>query len=169
VEFPQSNHPFELLRRLELFWQNFLGDFEMRHPETRRRLGLELSLKLPETDKARFKNLTRRFQSARRIISFLDWPLLFEWNERRSQAEILIRISEALKLQAVSELEISQCIQNRIRSIQELIRQTELGDHPKFQAILRSRLSFGPLRDEANYLIDRLYELNGTRSNPEAA
>lgn len=142
-----------------MVWKDILSDFDLRHPETRRRLALELDFQLSDPDKQRFRNLIRRFQAARRIISFLDWPLLMEWNERKLQAMVLIEMSNQLEKDASvpeHKAALISAIRSRLLDLRDKIRQNSLEETPGIWRVLKRRWKFSPIRDEALYLLERL-------------
>ncbi|TVQ80938.1 MAG: hypothetical protein EA369_01205 [Bradymonadales bacterium] len=160
-------HPFEIGRRLRLFWEESKVDMDLRFPETRRRLAIELRFNLPAGDRSRFIQVIERFQRAKRSISFLDWGLLIEWNERRRQAECLSQIVHSLSSHSEevglgSELE--RRLQNRLEEILQSIRQEPLRQNPSLFESIRFRWKFVALRDEALYLRDRLHHIESRRS-----
>jgi len=161
MKIPSSWHPFEIIRKWRLFWADFYNDFELRHPETRRRLSLEISIGLvEESDQKMFQNIILRFQQARRVISFLDWPLLLDWNERRLQALCLIQIQKALGAsQSLASNPLQVKIAARLRDIQNLIRAKPIEDPPRFINLIANRLKFSALREESSYLSSRVESL----------
>jgi len=140
---------------------DFYSDFELRHPETRRRLSIEISMGLvADRDQKIFQNIINRFQQARRVISFLDWPLLLDWNERRLQALCLVQIQKALGAchdLASNPLQIK--IAERLREIQNLIRSHPIDDPPRFVDLIANRIAFSALREESSYLSSRVESL----------
>ncbi len=162
IEIPSEYLPFEIIRRFKVLWQDILLDFELRHPETRRRLAIELDLQLSEQDKQRFKNLIRRFQAARRIISFLDWPLLMEWNERKLQASTLIEMTKVMDKNyqvADHKKSLGRALDRRLEELRDQIRQNSLEETPSFWRVFKRRWRFSPIRDEALYLVGRLQSI----------
>jgi len=166
-------HPFEIWRQIRCVLQDCGQDFELRHPEVLKRWAYEMRARLSAADRERFSALTERFQSARHRLSFLDWPLLLDWGERRNQAQLLMKLSEieAILHPMVEDGEqapIIQSLQTRLQKIREEVREHRLPEQAGFWQILRYRVYFSPLRDEALYLMSRLQSVHPGEAPPSS-
>lgn len=163
MQIPYEWHPFEIIRRLKLFWAELQHDLDLRFPDTRRRIALELRFNIPTPDRPRFSNVINRFQNAKRSISFLDWGLLMEWNERRRQAEALSQIVHEFSLLPDSAPEgmevLYTALKTRLQEILDSIRSEPLKHHPSLLTCIRYRWRYIALRDEAVYLRTRIREI----------
>jgi hypothetical protein len=163
-------HPSELWRHLQLFYKDLTTDFDLRYPEARLRRSYEFQF-LPQ--KGELAELIEEFSlSTGRVISLLDWPLLFEWNERWQQAELCAEISKNLETasQATSSAqdlsstalkskrlpEAEEVIRKCLEQIQSECRMVKLSEHPDLFELIRFRWKFAALRDEASYLLKKL-------------
>lgn len=153
-------HPIEILRKCRCFYLDSLQDFEIRHPETRRRIAIELKLKLNAKDKLIFHELLKRFESAKAVISFFDWPVLMEWNEWRLQAETLSDLHNNLQMLPHTKTEVLSKLKEQMNQIAEDIRSDTLEADPGFFRFLAYRWKFSARRQEARYYIQRAKELS---------
>lgn len=163
MELPLLFHPFEAHRRWRLFWKEIANDLDLRFPETRRRLALEMKQRLAERDQQSYNNVIKRFQSARRVVSAFDWPLLVEWTERKEQALSLALIEESLGTYTQGSEEnanVFQSIRGRLEEIGESIRANQLARDPSLWRCLKVRWQLLPLRDEVEYLSQRLSKVS---------
>lgn len=166
---PTPLHPFEIWRLACLALKDCKGDFEIRFPEVRRRCSYEFEAKLPDRDKQSFEKLISRFRSAQRIVSILDYPLLFDWSERMQHAKSLISIHAGLsQIQTESpQNEVVSRIKSRLKEIQAEFRLYVFEEQPTFWTLIKLRAKFSPLRDESNYLLHRLSQLESKTKKPE--
>lgn len=151
--------PAEIKRHLQLFWEALKKDLEFRFPETRQRLALELRMTLEKEDRQNFDALIRRFQRARRVVSVFDWGLLFEWNEKSSQAFLLSKISHIRSQYGSyvgSNLDLVHQYESRLIEIMELCRRSLLEDEASLFRLIAFRWRFSGLRDEAYYIMNRI-------------
>lgn len=151
--------PFEFQRRARLFLMAFGHDSEIRYPETRLRLALELRSQLLSADRTLFQNLLDRFARAKKKVSILDLPLLIEWSERKNLAQSLIMINQSLEALPTALTPAAQICRVRLIEIASEIRRAVPDADPKLTELLSLRWRFAALRDEAQYLIDRLRSL----------
>jgi len=167
MKLPFEWHPFEISRRIQLVWKEVQADLDLRFPETRRRIALELRLNVPAGDRKRFSNLIVRFQNAKRSISFLDLGLLMEWNERRRQAEILSQIVHELSSAGgdFPDPEVGKALIQRLEAILSLVRKEHLSSNPSLFECFRFRWRFCALRDETIYLLSRLRKLSYSKAS----
>jgi len=152
-------HPFEVGRKLLLWKQAFVEDFDFRHPETRKRLSFELKDQLSSKDIGLFHKLIENFSSARRVISAFDWSILAEWNERVQQAKILIEINSVVPENILStgvEQPLVKEVLSRLDEIRNQCRNSMLEEYPSTSQIIAFRWQFAPLRQESRYLLNRL-------------
>lgn len=158
---PTPLHPFEIWRLARLALKDCKGDFEIRFPEVRRRCSYEFEAKLPDIDKQSFEKLISRFRSAQRIVSILDYPLLLDWSERMQHAKSLISIHAGLSLNQGEhpQNEIVNRMRSRLKEIQAEFRLYVFEEQPTLWTLLKVRAKFSPLRDEANYLLHRLSQI----------
>lgn len=164
MRFETTRHPFELVRRLCLFFEDCSYDFELRHPEVRKRISFELKQNLNPRDQEAFSNVIQHFEKAKRIISVLDTQILLEWGERRNQAQLAAKISDCLGSIEVPDEELSDIsfrLVERLRYILKLIRKSRIPENPSLFFLIKFRLKFSGLRQEALYLIERLYQHHG--------
>jgi hypothetical protein len=151
--------PFELHRRARLFFCAFQRDADIRYPESRLRVALELRSQLSTQDRALFENLLSRFQLARRKVSLLDLPLLVEWTERKDLAMALIEIRTCLENSPEKKSPAAKICGESLLDIAELMRSSIPETDPSFWDLLKHRWKFAALRDEAHYLLDRFRSL----------
>jgi len=147
--------PFEIYRRTALFLQHIQSDRDIRYPETRLRLALEMRAQIDEADFPLFQDVIERFQKAKKKISILDWPLLMEWTERKEMGLCLAKIHHLAQNDAPRSRESQACL-NRLREIAELFRKTVPIFDPPFFELVAHRWTSAALRDEAYYLLGRL-------------
>lgn len=163
-------HPFEIWRRLSCVFADCLSDFEIRHPETRRRIAIELKLRLGENDKVQFQRLLKRFETAKLVISIFDWPILIEWNEWKKQALCLAAVNERLsEAPPLREQAFAIKLRKKFSDIQEEIRTHALPDDPSIWSCLRFRWKFAPLRQEAAYYAQRWDSIRAHESGAKAS
>jgi len=157
MQISQDLHPFEISRRLRLFWAQLVGDLDFRYPDTRRRMALELKLELAKEDQEIFQDLIDQFFQATHLVSALDWSILFHWNERYQQARLLSKVTTATKgTLPIPNTELQKTIVQRLQEIEDQVRGSSLSKTPSIHDLLRFRWKFGALRDEADYLLERL-------------
>ncbi len=153
MELPLELHPFEIFRHLREFWSHFLNDYDLRFPEGRLRRVLELDRDLSESDRNLHATFLKEMKENKDLISFLDWTLLFEWNEKWNQARTLSQIAT---LQAPSHDDaVLNAAYARLKEIEQAIRSDRIDDEPSLWKLLCFRWKFAALRDEADYLISR--------------
>lgn len=159
MELPVEWHPFEVERRLKLAQKAFVEDFELRYPETRKRLAYELTYSLSERDRKLFRNLILQFRNAKRVVSIFDWGQLLEWNERLLEGQLLSKIDHFLNKTPLAVSSTLRVMQDRLREIQQEVRSILLEHESSTFQLLSHRWRIVSLRDESNYLIKRAKEL----------
>ena len=164
MNFPESVHPFEVWRRTQTFWHDLLSDLDLRFPETRKRIALQLSLEIEDEDRNLFENLLEALEDTHQHISPFDWPMLFEWNERWLQTKMLIDIQSALKNTGKARAKETNILRTRLKEIQNLMTTQIVSVDPSIPELLRYRWRFSPLRDEAHYLLTRLEVLSTAKA-----
>jgi len=147
--------PFEIYRRVSLFFNLIQSDRDIRYPETRLRLALEMRAQLDENDFPLFKDVIERFQKAKKKISILDWPLLMEWSERKEMGLCLSKIHQHAQNDGPHSRESQACL-HRLREIADEFRKSVPVFDPPFTQLVQHRWSSAALRDEAYYLLARL-------------
>ncbi len=145
----------EVWRRLRLFFSAFEEDAIIRHPESRLRLSLELRSSVSASDAQLFEDILDRFQRAKKKISFLDLPLLIEWTERKEMALCISRIQSCDFSTSKDDIYAEACRQ-RLLEIADEMRRSVPSTDPDFFHLLKHRWYFAALRDEAEYLLNRL-------------
>jgi len=150
--------PFEIYRRASLFLRLIQSDRDIRYPEARLRLALEMRAQLDEADFPLFQDVIERFQKAKKKISILDWPLLMEWSERKEMGLCLAKIHQQAQNDGPHSRETQACL-NRLREIADQFRKTVPIFDPPFLQLIQHRWNSAALRDEAYYLLDRLQAL----------
>jgi hypothetical protein len=159
MEIPLQFHPAELRRKATLFFKNCMVDFDLRFPEGRRRRLIELALESPDQNIPQDWQL-EEFRSATSKISLLDWPVLLEWNERWQQIRTRLLVHQATndshyRIYSGTSKMIRVAL-HRLAEIESLIRSKPLPENPPLLDLLVFRWKFSALRDEADYLVDRL-------------
>lgn len=162
MEIPAHFLPAELLRRATLFCKNFVIDFDLRFPEGRRRRLIELALENPDQQAPQDWHL-EEFRSTKSTISFLDWVMLFEWNERWQQIRTRLLVHQATnnsEYRAFSGTsKMMRVALQRLIEIETLIRLKPLPENPPMIDLVLFRWKFSALRDEADYLVSRLQNI----------
>lgn len=172
MELSMIFHPSEWRRFWRLWAKEIERDLELRFPETRRRFAFEIRQVLGEEEQARYQNVIRRFHSAKREVSALDWPLLVEWNERKQQALSVAMIEDHLHRHTNSipeKSELLESIRARLIEIKELTVEANLPRDPSLWRCLQTRARQLPLREEAEYLCQRLSFHHFDENSPSLA
>jgi hypothetical protein len=159
MEISLQLHPSVVSRQISLFLQNFVLDLDLRFPEGRKRRLLELSLETPDQILPQDPHL-KELREYRESVSFLDWPILFEWNERWQQTRMRILVHQSVhdsdfRIRS-STSRLTRGVLQRLSEIENLIRAHPLPDRPTLLELLKFRWEFSALRDEVDYLVERL-------------
>src|SRR5579864_7591648 len=133
MELPFHLHPFELSRQFSVFFENFVVDFDLRFPEGRKRRAIELAFESPDQTFPKDR-LLEEFQNSSTNVSLLDWPVLFEWNERWQQTRIRILVHQVLNDSSYREAsgtsKLVRVILHRLAEISLAIRSKPLPENP---------------------------------------
>lgn len=162
MEIPLHFFPAEIRRRLRTCWDLFVEDLDLRFQESRKRRLIELALDSPEQDLP-IKSQIEEFNAQDGRISILDWIVLFEWNERWQQVRTRLRVHQATtdsdyRSKSGTSRAIRTVLQ-RLTEIESKIRFRPLSENPPLLELLLFRWRFSSLRNEADYLVDRLKQI----------
>ncbi len=162
MELAEHIAPFEMKRLFSLFFKNAVVDFDLRFPESRSRRYLEIKL-FAEEDYKMADPIIEDLAKTSRQISYFEWPLLFEWNERWQQERLRIRLHYALQNSRAREVAATSAVMRvvlqRLGQIEQTVRSNRLEPRPGFTELIQFRWKFAGLRDEAHYLLDRYESL----------
>lgn len=159
MDISPALHPSEWFRKIDLAWRLFWEDQDFRFPELRRRLGLELTFRAQALDIDRrspkvrqFLNpLLEEFDRSDERIPFIEFWLLFEWNERFQQASSLIDLVQLKQTIEDSHDTFRQEVLARLNEIEFLMMSDELERDANWIRLIGFRMRQAALRDEVSY------------------
>lgn len=152
-------HPAEILRSLQCFFRLFLSDQDLRYPELRQRLALELNLRAQalKLESAapdiyqKLQPLIQEFRHSESKVSSLEFQLLWEWNERYLQACSLLNLIElGTRVHAVDG-RLQTSLSLRLKELQSEFSKNLLEHAPALSELCKTRWTQSPLRDELEY------------------
>ncbi len=160
MELPWNLHPLAVWNRFDLAFALLLQDQDLRFPEVRRRLSLEIKLRskaiLPELLTPQvlevLNKVTSDFDHQNEVLSVFELFYLLEWNERYLQAFCVLQILECHSQKTL--LPLDTAMRERFQWILEEILENPLSIRPSWVEVLSFRWKFSTLRAEVHYLLD---------------
>ena len=150
-------HPFEIRRRLSIFFSALIEDSDFRYPEVRHRQALEMTSLLENFSSPISTQFLQELESTVKKISIFEWAQVFEWNERCQSLKVLIALDKTLKKEPASEdaERVLEKIRERLRHIANIMKERNLSKDPSAYELILYRWKVASLRDEAYYLMSR--------------